>query len=55
MRFLNGQRVGYVRVSSVGQNTARQLDGLLLDRVFEEKASARMLTGPSFRRSFAHA
>lgn len=34
-----GQTVGYVRVSSASQNTARQLDGLELDRVFEEKAS----------------
>src|SRR5689334_5747255 len=36
-----GQRVGYVRVSSVGQNTVRQLDGVALDKVFEEKASAK--------------
>ncbi|UIJ39565.1 recombinase family protein (plasmid) [Desulfobaculum bizertense] len=32
--------IGYVRVSTVGQNTARQLDGLELDELFEEKASA---------------
>jgi DNA invertase Pin-like site-specific DNA recombinase len=32
--------VGYVRVSSVDQKTDRQLDGLVLDKVFEDKASA---------------
>lgn len=32
--------VGYVRVSSVDQKTDRQLDGLVLDKIFEEKASA---------------
>ena len=33
--------VGYIRVSSYGQNTDRQLTGLELDQVFEEKASAK--------------
>lgn len=32
-------QVGYIRVSSVDQNTARQLEGVTLDRVFEDKAS----------------
>lgn len=35
-----GHDVGYVRVSSAGQNTERQLDGMKLDKTFEEKASA---------------
>ena len=34
-----GQSVGYIRVSSGDQNTARQLDGIQLDKVFEDKAS----------------
>ena len=51
---MNGQRVGYVRVSSVGQNTARQLDGLLLDRVFEEKASAKDAHRPQLQALLAH-
>ncbi|QJD29822.1 recombinase family protein [Methylococcus geothermalis] len=38
------QVVGYIRVSSVGQNTDRQLAGVALDRVFEEKASAKTVT-----------
>lgn len=37
----NGHRVGYVRVSSVGQNVVRQLDGFDLDKIFTEKASAK--------------
>ncbi len=36
-----GQRVGYVRVSSVEQNTDRQLDGIQLDRTFTDKASGK--------------
>ena len=38
---MNGQRVGYIRVSSFDQNTERQLDGLKLDRVFTDKASGK--------------
>lgn len=38
---MNGQRIGYVRVSSVDQNLDRQLNGMELDQVFEEKASAK--------------
>jgi DNA invertase Pin-like site-specific DNA recombinase len=34
-----GQRIGYVRVSTLDQNEKRQLDGLVLDRVFTDKAS----------------
>lgn len=36
-----GQRVGYVRVSSADQNTARQLDGHHLDRVFTDELSGK--------------
>ncbi|MBP7527322.1 MAG: recombinase family protein [Syntrophorhabdaceae bacterium] len=38
---MKGQRIGYVRVSSVDQNTDRQLDGIELDRVFADKASGK--------------
>lgn len=38
---MNGQHVGYVRVSSIGQNTDRQLDGIDLDTVYEEKVSGK--------------
>ncbi|MBC7594167.1 MAG: recombinase family protein [Kineosporiaceae bacterium] len=36
-----GQRLGYVRVSTLDQNTVRQLDGVAVDRVFEDKASGK--------------
>ena len=36
-----GQRIGYKRVSSLVQNTDRQLADLKLDRVFEDHASGK--------------
>lgn len=39
-------QVGYIRVSSLAQNTARQLDGMTLDRVFEDKASGKDANRP---------
>jgi hypothetical protein len=36
---VNGQRIGYVRVSTLDQNERRQLEGHVLDRVFTGKAS----------------
>ena len=38
--------VGYVRVSSVDQNTVRQLDGVELDKVFMEKLSGATVKRP---------
>lgn len=38
---MNGQRVGYVRVSSIEQCMERQLDGVALDRLFTDRASGR--------------
>ena len=43
---MNGQRIGYIRVSSFEQNTARQLDGVELDGVYEEKISAKDTNRP---------
>ena len=36
-----GQKIGYVRVSSVEQNTDRQLEGMELARTFTDKASGK--------------
>lgn len=36
-----GQRIGYQRVSTVDQNTDRQLDGVELDKMFSDKASGK--------------
>lgn len=41
-----GQRIGYVRMSTLDQNEKRQLEGQALDRVFTYKASGRDTTTP---------
>lgn len=38
---LKGQRIGYVRVSSLEQNPERQLEQVLVDRIFTDKASGK--------------
>jgi DNA invertase Pin-like site-specific DNA recombinase len=43
------QRVGYVRVSTLDQNTDRQLDGVELDRVFTDKASGKDTKRPQLQ------
>lgn len=43
---MSGQRVGYIRVSSVGQKADRQLDGIELDEIFVEKASGSSTNRP---------
>ena len=43
---MNGQRVGYIRVSTVDQNTDRQLHGIELDRVYEDKCSGKDTNRP---------
>jgi len=44
-----GKRIGYVRVSSVGQNDARQLDGVELDKIFTDKASGKDTQRPQLQ------
>jgi DNA invertase Pin-like site-specific DNA recombinase len=44
-----GKRIGYVRVSSIDQNTVRQLDGVQLDRVFTDKASGKDTNRPQLK------
>ncbi len=41
--------VGYIRVSSYGQNTDRQLVGIPLDKTFEEKVSAKDTKRPELQ------
>lgn len=50
----SGQSIGYVRVSSVGQNDARQLDGMEFDRVFTDKASGKDTQRPQLQAMLAH-
>ena len=38
---MHGQRIGYIRVSTLDQHTQRQLDGIELDKTFTDKASGK--------------
>lgn len=51
---MSGQHVGYIRVSSVDQSTARQLDGVALDEVFEDKASGKDTHRPALQACLKH-
>jgi DNA invertase Pin-like site-specific DNA recombinase len=44
-----GKRIGYIRVSTVDQNTIRQLDGVQLDKVFTDKASGKDTNRPQLK------
>jgi len=44
-----GQRVGYVRVSTLDQNTERQLEGIALDKTFTDKASGKDTDRPQLQ------
>jgi DNA invertase Pin-like site-specific DNA recombinase len=46
-------RVGYIRVSSVDQNTVRQLDGVEVERVFIDKASGKDAARPKLEELIA--
>ena len=48
----SGKRIGYVRVSSVDQNDARQLDGLVMDKTFTDKASGKDTNRPKLKEMF---
>jgi DNA invertase Pin-like site-specific DNA recombinase len=44
---MKGQKLGYIRVSTVEQNTSRQLEGVPLDKIFEDKASGKDVRRPA--------
>jgi DNA invertase Pin-like site-specific DNA recombinase len=44
--FVVGQRLGYVRVSTLDQNDQRQLEGQVLDQVFTDHASGKNTQRP---------
>src|SRR5262245_7917433 len=48
------QRVGYVRVSSVDQNEARQLDGIALDKTFTDKCSGKDTNRPALQQALGY-
>ncbi|EJL5265596.1 recombinase family protein [Salmonella enterica] len=43
------ENIGYIRVSSVQQNTERQLAGVKLDKTFTEKASGKSVERKAFQ------
>lgn len=44
---MQGQKIGYVRVSTIEQNTIRQLDGLTLDKLFTDTCSGKDTNRPA--------
>lgn len=57
MSTAKGQRVGYIRVSTLEQNTARQeeeLKGLKLDEVFIDHASGKDVARPQLQLALKH-
>jgi|SRR5215472_15095509 len=48
------QRVGYIRVSSIDQNAARQLDGVELDETFTDKCSGKDTNRPQLQAALKH-
>jgi DNA invertase Pin-like site-specific DNA recombinase len=50
---MDGQRIGYVRVSSFDQNPDRQLESIRVARVFTDKASGKDTQRPELERLLA--
>lgn len=48
------QHIGYKRVSTAGQGTGRQLDGIELDKVFEDKVSGSTKQRPQLEAMLGH-
>lgn len=42
-----GKFIGYIRVSTIDQNLDRQLEGLKLDKVFQDKISGKSIERPA--------
>jgi DNA invertase Pin-like site-specific DNA recombinase len=46
---MTGKRLGYIRTSTTDQNTARQLDGIPLDKIFTEQLSGKNRERPQLK------
>jgi DNA invertase Pin-like site-specific DNA recombinase len=44
---MTGKVIGYIRVSTIDQNLDRQLEGLKLDKVFQDKISGKSIVRPA--------
>ena len=49
---MKGWKIGYIRTSTVHQNTDRQLDGFNLDKIYEERVSAKTTNRPKLLEMF---
>lgn len=49
-----GQRVAYVRVSTIDQNVGRQLEGLVADKTFTDHASGKNTDRPALQDAMAY-
>jgi DNA invertase Pin-like site-specific DNA recombinase len=50
-----GKRIGYVRVSSLSQNDARQLEDVELDKTFTDKMSGKDMNRPQLQAALDYA
>lgn len=51
---MTGQRIAYIRVSSVDQNTSRQLAGIEFDETFTDKVSGKDTNRPQLQDCLRH-
>ena len=51
---MSGKSIGYVRVGSLYQNTERQLHGVELDRVFEDRISGKNTERPALKECLSY-
>ncbi|WP_221075864.1 recombinase family protein [Agarivorans aestuarii] len=51
---MSGQNVGYIRVSTVDQTSERQLYGISLDTIFEDKISGSTTDRPGLNQLLSH-
>lgn len=51
---MNGQNVGYIRVSSTEQNTGRQMADLEFDKIFTDKVSGKDTNRPALKACLEH-
>jgi DNA invertase Pin-like site-specific DNA recombinase len=50
----HGHRVGYIRVSTVDQNSERQLDGIGVDKTFIDRASGKDANRPALQEALRY-
>ena len=52
---MSGKLIGYIRVSTIDQNSGRQLEGIKLDRTFTDKASGKDSIRPNLQEMLSYA